>query len=220
MGKTREKSRGKIKGSLGLKVFLVCLIVIIVGLAVAIIIVISNNGKKENPEMSLEEYYNEYFKDVDKIYDNNPDNIEKVVDYFTDDINSKKDDMTKMTNAIRSEIKWFEIRKIENREALLEGLMRLDYSSLMEEEIYDYYTQIIDLAKELNKNEIIEKYKLLRESVREKFWAALEVSKKNLEETLNNISDDAPSEFRESIQRKYDEILKRIERYKEENGQE
>lgn len=212
MGETGEEFRGKNKNGFGLKIFLACLVFAIIGLAIAIIVV--GNNKNES-EVTLEEYYNEYFKEVDEIYDNNSDNIMKVVDYFIEEANSNAGDYETMNAIISSEFIWFNRKNINDKEPLLEGLMKVDFSGLLDMEVSVFYIEIIDLAKELGKNDIVKQYRSLLNDVKTDYVNDLKISRKNLEEMLKN--ENMPEETRKIIQEQYDFTIKKIKEIEEED---
>lgn len=150
----------------------------IVGIMTAIIVVIINNGNKNedyNYEMSLEEYYNE----ADKIYNNNPSNLTKVIDFFTKGV---KEDSSNVRSVFFNEQGWFYTRNIDNKEMLLDGLTRLDYSNLGDSEVYRIYNTIIDLAKSLGKDELVERYTLLQKEVEEGYSTEFFETQKTMDE--------------------------------------
>ena len=153
--------------------------------------------------------------EVNKIYDNNPENIGKVVDYFTEDIDKKTDDDMKMWNAIQSEITWFEYNKIDNDEALLDGLTRIDYQPLIVSERWSSYEAIIELAEKVENEEVIYKYKNKLDEIRVEYIADLEASAESLGKIVNDPEGIYPEEMKQTYKEQYEEIIQKIERVKE-----
>lgn len=225
MEEVGDLPQGKTAKSPKLKIFLLCLAVVIVVLVVVIIIKktvdskktqdeddkiynaydINHDGKVDEEE--AKKYYDEHYAEVDKIYDNNLENLPKVVDYFNNKLKTESNIYVLMF--IKDEIEWFNVRNVDAPDVLLNSLMGIEYPDELDAaELYGCYTEVMKIAT-LAKNEEAEKYyKMMRDEVKNKYLDMLENDKTKYQELLER---NEGTDSYKIILEKYNEILDKME---------
>lgn len=171
-------------GGRGLWVVLGILCVVIVGLIVGIVVVSLNSGRSQDTqvtenseEMSEEQIEAQNYKDsfdkvraeAKKLLAENPVDPIKIISLYSPYIEkSLADKMVDRASAyIRAEQD--DLFTAGYKQAALDELLKLDFSVFNEPEQYKYYLEITELAKDLNRSDVVAKYEPLVAQTKEAY---------------------------------------------------
>jgi len=171
-------------GGRGLWIVLGILCVVIVGLIVGIVVVSLNSGRSQDTqvtenseEMSEEQIEAQNYKDsfdkvraeAKKLLAENPVDPTKIISLYSPYIEkSLADKMVDRASAyIRAEQD--DLLTAGYKQAALDELLKLDFSVFNEPEQYKYYLEITELAKDLNRSDVVAKYEPLVAQTKEAY---------------------------------------------------
>lgn len=186
----------KTSNNAGLIVILVVLVLIIVGLVVGIIVVKNNEGgESEEPskeevwtdstEMTDEEKakheqfnetYNEIVKKAEELYSHDSVSAEEIMNLYTPTIKSYLDQNDYADAQTFILLRNSNLIERGYKKEALDALVSIDYSIFPEVIQNRYYNKIINLASELNKKEIADKYQVLADNTKAAAEAASKAS--------------------------------------------
>lgn len=176
------------------------LCVLIVALSISLLIITNsrtannaNNPQEESntsgDELSPPTLLPNYLEEAEKIYDGNPENSQKVEDYFVNLVDEDPDNRG-LAYTVAWDI-WLFFMEKGNYEFALKGMMRIDASLLDEPMRYVYYKEIVALAAELGKTEIVSTYQLLRDDLQDEYEEYLNKTAQYLEQTERENDEEA-----------------------------
>lgn len=151
----------------GLMATLCILIVMIAGLVTGIIIINLNVNSDTNDDGISYEIFDQskIREEAERIYNNNPENASKTIDYYVNLANTEPIDENRVNAVAWNLYSFFMNEKIGDKESALDGLLLMDISIVNDLDKYMWYSIIVTLATELEHEDIKLTYEPLKDAL-------------------------------------------------------